>query len=468
MRKYLIIFTSICIVALSCNKDSFTNNANAYLYADLPAGGDTLSFDTVFTSVSSVTKFFLIKNIDSKSIHINDIQLAGGENSFFKINVNGTPGTNFHNIDLAAGDSMYVFVTVNITPDSNTNPFVIQDSISYSWNGNIRYVQLKATGRNAIFISSQTTIQHDTAWTNKLPIVLLGNFTIDKGATLTIQKGTKIYLHAKTIFQINGTLIANGESDTADRILFTGDRLDDPYYKSPNQWRGINIGEASTGNILNNVTIKNAYIGIADTLNIAAQSPTRLSLSNCIITNHSYAAIYFRNTNAIAINSLISNSNVQTVLENGGKYSFNYCTIAGYGNEYVQHINPSVIIQNNSSAESVNSLTANFTNSIIYGDQSQNDELLTNANNEANFSININYCIYKLNSSLTGVSFSNSIQNSDPLFITTDYNHDNFNFNVEENSPAVGSGIPNSVTTDITGQPRDATKPTIGCYEFKE
>lgn len=466
MLKYIKMLFVAAVLFAACNKESFTNNPNAYLYADLPEGGDTLSFDTVFTSVGSVTKSFMIKNVDSKSIHIGEIRLAGGENSYFKINVNGAPGTDFNNIDLAAGDSLYVFVAVNIDPTNASNPFVVSDSIGYAWNGNQKFVQLKAYGQNAVFLNAQT-ISHDTTWTNALPVVLLGNTTVAANATLTIQKGTKVYSHAKTIFEVDGKLLANGGADAADRILFTNDRLDDPYNEATNQWRGINFGASSTGNILNNVTVKNAYVGIADTLSNSPQASPRLALNGCILSNHDYAALYLRNSRATVTNSLIVNSNVQAVLENGGNYSFNYCTIAGYSNDYVSHGNPSLIVDDNPQTGAASALQATFTNCIVYGDNSQTDEIETNANGQSNFSVNFNYGIYKSNTVPAGVTFSNSIQNADPQFMLIDGLRNRYDFSVQNMSPAIGTATPNAVITDILGQSRDAQKPTVGCYEFK-
>ncbi|HEY0298993.1 MAG TPA: hypothetical protein VGB84_07225 [Arachidicoccus sp.] len=466
MKKYITIIWLSCLLFAACNKQSFTSNPDAYLFVQLPFGGDTLSFDTVFTSVGSVTQQFKIFNPNKEGIHISDLKLYGGGNSYFKINVDGKSGTDFQDIDLEAGDSMYVFVAVNINANDTTNPFLISDSIGYAYNGKEGIIQLRAYGQNAVFMNTQI-INHDTVWTNKLPIVLLGNITIASGATLSIEKGTKIYAHAKTVFEVDGKLFANGGSDTADRILFTNDRLDYDYNEQSNQWHGINFGATSMGNVLNNVTVKNAFIGIADTAGDVLQSALRLTLYGCILTNHDYAALYLRNSNVNVANSLITNSNTQVVLENGGKYSFNYCTIAGYGNNYVSHNNASLIIDNNAASSVVSSLQAMFTNCIVYGDTNQKDEIETDEQGQSNFSINFDYGLYKANSTLSGMTFTNSIQNADPYFLDIDNFRNEYDFRVAQTSPAIGSATPNAVMTDILGQPRDGLKPTIGCYDFR-
>ena len=54
---------------------------------------DTIVFDTVFTTVGSTTKQFKIYNPSSKSIQIDEIELMGGDQSPFRLNVDGEKGT---------------------------------------------------------------------------------------------------------------------------------------------------------------------------------------------------------------------------------------------------------------------------------------------------------------------------------------------------------------------------------------
>jgi len=461
MKKFSFLIFLVGLLFLSCSKTSFTTSSNAYLL--IP---DSIKFDTIFTSIGSTTQSFKIFNPNKQSIHINEIKLSGGENSYFKMNVNGQSNYDFQNIDLAGGDSMYVFVAVNITPNDSTMPFLAGDSIGITYNSHQQFVQLQAYGQNAVFMKAQT-INQDTTWTNHLPIVLLGNLTVATNTTLTIEKGTKIYAHAKTAFEVNGTLIANGGTDTADRILFTNDRFDYPYVESTNQWFGINFGADSKGNILNNVTVLNAYIGIADTMLNQPQTAVRLSLNGCILSNHDYAALYLRNANASIINSLITNSGAQVILENGGDYSFNYCTLVGYNNNFVPHGNPSLIIDNNPEIGATSALQATITNCIVYGDYTTEIETLEGA--LQNFSIDFNYGLYKVDSRLplSGFTFSNSMQNTDPQFQEINGWANTYNFQLQATSPAIGTATPNATTTDILGQPRDAQHPTIGCYESR-
>jgi hypothetical protein len=49
------------------------------------------------------TKNFKIYNPDSKTIELEEIELMGGKNSPFRINVDGTAGTIFSNADAIGG-----------------------------------------------------------------------------------------------------------------------------------------------------------------------------------------------------------------------------------------------------------------------------------------------------------------------------------------------------------------------------
>ena len=71
-----------------------------------------------------------------------------------------------------------------------------------------------------------------------MPYVILGSLLVNR-QTLTINKGCRIYVHADAPLVVDGTLKVNGLKDTADRVYFQGDRLDDPYKDFPASWPGV-------------------------------------------------------------------------------------------------------------------------------------------------------------------------------------------------------------------------------------
>jgi hypothetical protein len=194
LKPAIVIFFLILIVA-SCKKDSFITSPDASLYTS----ADTLSFDTVFTTVGSITQSFKIFNNNNQKLKISNIKLAGGSSSPFKINIDGTASPEVNDVAIKSNDSIYVFVQVNVDPSSSTLPFILRDSIQISYNGNTKFVQLQAYGQNAIFLKNQI-ITENAIWNKTLPYVILGGVRIDTGITLNIEAGTKIYLHADAPF----------------------------------------------------------------------------------------------------------------------------------------------------------------------------------------------------------------------------------------------------------------------------
>ena len=86
----LLILFFIVLNLLSCDglDENYSNNPNHRLSFSV----DTLSFDTVFTTIGSATKEFMIYNRNDQPLLISEIMLASGEETGFRINVDGRKG----------------------------------------------------------------------------------------------------------------------------------------------------------------------------------------------------------------------------------------------------------------------------------------------------------------------------------------------------------------------------------------
>lgn len=459
-RIFLILFSTILI--FSCRKESFTTAGDARLYTST----DMLAFDTVFSSAGSVTRLFKIFNDNDQKLRLSQVKLSGGNASPFKININGTSASEVNDLEIDANDSVYVFVQVNVNPSTGTLPFILRDSILIDYNGNKKFVQLQAYGQNAIFLKN-TILKGNVAWTNTLPYVILGGIQIDKGATLSISAGTKIFLHADAPFLVDGTLKANGTKEK--RIILGGDRLDADYRDLPASWPGIYFRSTSQNNILKYVIIKNAYQGVI-ARDLSTTANPKLTLSQCIFDNIYDAGILGINTNIYADNCLISNcgSNIQVQL--GGNYRFINCTVASYGNTYIAHKNPVLQLSNSLTQAGVDysaPISAFFQNCILWGDGgSVDDEIIISKEGASPFSIVFDHVIYKAENEIANATFTSSIKNEVPLFDIIDIskNKYDFHFNNDPTSPAVNAGVITAFPYDLDGKPRDAM-PDIGCYE---
>ena len=391
----------------------------------------------------------------------------GGNNSVFKININGAAVSNVTNIEIDPNDSIYVFVSVYINPNANNLPFILQDSIQVGFNGNTRYIQLQAYGQNAHFLSGQL-ITGSINWTNDLPYVILGGLTVDTNATLTIQRGCKIYCHANAPFIVNGTLLIQGEKYDSTHVSFQSDRLDPPYNNFPAGWPGIYFSPSSKDNVLEFAVIDNAYQAIV-ALGLSTDANPKIILNECVINNSYDAGILTVQSSVQARNCLISNCGKNIEFTYGGTYNFSYCTVASYSNEFISHSSP-VLSMNNVSTDGTNatySLTAHFVNCIFWGDGSLDNEVSVSQQSSADvFDVNFAYCLWLEKTAPANIMVT-SMLTTDPMFDSIDNRNLYYDFHLKNSSPAISYGTTASAPPfDLDGNPRVVNGFTdLGCFQ---
>ncbi len=464
MKNILIGMVALFALAgVACTKERFIESKEALL----TISADTLHFDTVFTSTGSVVNRLKIFNKNEQKLRLSRVSLAGGTASFFKINVDGLPGTSFNNIEMEAGDSLYVFVTVTINPTAANLPFVVQDSLLIEYNGNRRVVQLDAFGKNARFLRSQR-VSSNTSFNNNLPIVILGGLVVDPGVTLTIPAGCRIYAHANAPIIVNGSLKVEGKQFDSTKVIFRGDRLDEGYRDYPGSWPGIYFSETSRDNILTHAVIKNAYQGII-TYQPGPGSNTKVILNECEIDNIYDAGILTENSSLTARNCLITNCGNNVALTGGGNYYFNHCTISSYSNLFINHKSPVLLVTNATSQGATNALSAVFRNCILFGDSGVvKNEIVVDKKGTTPFTLVFENVLYRNKDVPASANFSNSLYTDDPQFITIDNGKRLYNFRLKNTSPAVNKGVNTGLLFDVTGKSRGgaAGAPDIGAYEY--
>ncbi|HMU58396.1 MAG TPA: choice-of-anchor Q domain-containing protein [Chitinophagaceae bacterium] len=457
--KLPVLFISVLLLLFSCRKDSFITSPDARV----SISADTLKYDTLFVTAGSTYRTLKIINENDQKLRISSLKLMGGASSVYKINVDGISGSQFSNLEINANDSIYVFVQVNVNPSAVNLPFVIRDSIQISYNGKDRKVQLEAWGQNAHFFRNKV-VAADETWNNDLPYVILGSLQINANATLTINKGCRIYAHANAPIVVNGTLKTNGLKDTADRVYFQGDRLDEPYKDFPASWPGIYFGATSKDNVLNYTTIKNAYQAIGITEPSVNANP-KLTLNECVIDNAYDAGIISLNSSINARNCLVSNCGKNLFLAQGGNYQFTHCTIVTYANRFIDHKDPVLTISNFANSSSAN-LTATFRNCILWGENGLvNDEVVVLKNGNTTFNVNFDYNLWKVQTAPSNITSNQIINSQAPLFDSVNTTKNYYDFRLQTTSPAINKGIGAGVTTDLDGKPRPVGLPDLGCFE---
>lgn len=422
----MVLLLSNCRKELSAGKLGFST--------------DTLTFDTVFTSIGSTTQYFKVYNSGRTSITISKIQLLHLEGNQFTINVDAVNGSTFTNVVVPARDSIYVFVQVTVNPNSTATPFVIMDEVQFNYNSNVQKVVLQAWGQNAHFHYNEElgANNHDTTvtWLNDLPHVIIGGEQVDCGSSLTISPGCHVYMGGAAAMYIFGSLTATA-SKWSDSIVFRGYRLEPYYDQLPGQWFGIVFLRDSTGGPCSGVGQFNHCIidessygiysgaGISTNLATYAGAPQCIvNINHTIVSNSQYNAVYGFNTIINAVNSLFYVGGGNLVeLGLGGNYSFNFCTIYNIGSPFISHQMQTLLLSNFVSSNNVTypaQLNASFSNCVIYGNL-MNEISFNNYSNSptAQFNSAFTDCCLKTSSdtlAMYSLIDLNNLVNTDPGF----------------------------------------------------
>lgn len=334
MRRFSIHLFILAIIAIvvmpAC--DGLDENYSTNPTHRLSFSTDTLSFDTVFSTIGSTTKQFMIYNTNSDPLNIESIMLASGEATGFRINVDGRKGSRFNNVGILAKDSMYVLVEVTVDPNGGDQPLLIEDSVLFTVNGIRQSVLLEAYGQDVNLMRGGIVIESDSTLRANRPYLVYDSVVVSSGARVNIEKGAIFYMHDKAKLVVEGSINALGTKD--DPIVFRGDRLDYilsdllPYDRTPGQWDGILFKSDSYDNILENVIVRNGISGLYFEPSSVERNKIRIVDSQ--ITNMETDLLYALNCDITAINSEFSNACGNVITLVGGKYQFTHCTIANY------------------------------------------------------------------------------------------------------------------------------------------
>ena len=427
----------------SCEDDGYMTSPDAQLQFSV----DTITFDTIFTTIGSTTQYFTVHNPYEESGLISRIRLAGGDFSSFRLNINGEVGNEIYEVEVPAKDSIYIFVEVTIDPNGQNLPMVVQDSIEFTTNSNLQDIKLIAYGQDFTLIKGERL--ETTTWTSEKPYLVYDYAFVDSTAVLTIEPGTKIFFHKGAGLYVKGQIIANGTFQ--NQITFLPDRLEESYENIPDQWNGIVLYSGSHNNVFNFCTIKNANIGL-QVGNIEDDGFATLEFANSRIENMAYAGLFALKSKIYAYNNVIANCGFYTVaLLIGGEYEFYHSTIANYWGNYSSRprSTSSVVISNvlvitdaeGSKVTYVGDLEkATFANSIVYGNIPKELELGDNGENTFNYLFD--NCIIQVPDTFDTSNkdhFINVLKGPefDPLFIDP---YEEYNYALDTLSPAKDIG----------------------------
>jgi hypothetical protein len=479
--KTKILFSLISIITIgvfltsSCKKSEQFAEGNV----SLKFSNDTILFDTLFSTIGSSTYTLLVSNPENKNVNISQLYLGGGQQSSFRMNVDGISAYKLTDVVIPAHDSIYIFVEVTIDPNSGTGPMLVTDSIIFETNGNIQDVNLIAYGIDAYFILPNRNISGlppfnivagentDTTWTNDKPIVIYGYAVVDSTASLTIEAGTKIYFHNNSGLWIykGGNLKVMGTLNNP--VSFQGDRPEEYYDDIPGQWDRIWINEGSVDNEINYAVIKNGFIGIQAEL-LQQDMGNKIKIKNTVIENMSGVGILSRAHSIDGENIKITNcKQYDLALTMGGSYEFRHCTFANFWNYDVRKT--PLLYVNNYFKDADDNIypfdldKANFYNCIIYGNGDEEIVLDENSNG-GSFNYLFDHALIKSQIDISNNNvWKSTIKNQTPDFKEVSKN----NLHLGDNSAAIEKGKAGVLPTiDLDGVSRDASLPDLGAYEY--
>ena len=478
--KYIIPFLLILALAFSaCRKDQKVDSDPTL---KLAFSTDSIIFDTVFTTVGSITRHLKVYNNHDNAINISTIRLIGGESSFYRINIDGQASIEENNIEIPGKDSLYIFVRVNIDPTSALTPFVVSDEIIFQTNGNEQNVVLAAWGQDAHYIVADKSLGSlkykivaaegsSEVWPADKPYLVYGYAVVDSTGNLQIEAGAQIHFHTQSGLWVykGGSLKVMGTEEAP--VVFQQDRLE-PYFRDlPGQWDRIWLNEGSINNEINYAVIRNGFIGLhAETL----QEPmgNQLLLTNTIIENMSGVGILGRYYAITGINNVVTNCGQLSVLLQGGLYDFRHCTFANYFRDGIRQ-DPNFAATNYyldaNEVLYIYPFEAYFGNNIIYGNK--DEELLLDYDDQGDFNYVFDHCLLKTALNISNDTiFPGCVKNQDPVFVDVDKNMlaldslspgiDMGNINVINSSP-----WPTIIDKDILNVSR-IQSPDMGAYEY--
>ncbi len=509
MRNFIILFlVGLAITVSSCRQDFVFESSTG----DLTFSRDTVYLDTVFTNIGSSTYSLKVYNKSSKDIKIPTIQLGKGQNSKYRMTVDGMVGENnrvFHNVELLAKDSLYIFIEVTTdVADANPTDFLYTDQIQFDSGQNFQKVELVTLIKDAYFLypkiiddeghTESLTIgtdeiygffldendpinQNEYEWRNDKPYVIYGYAAVPSGKTLTIHAGARIHFHADSglIVGSGGSLhIEGGLSSTAaleNEVIIEGDRLEPDFSDVPGQWGTIWLTNGSTNNEINHLTLKNSVVGLL----IDHNNGTTTTIKNTQIYNSSNIGIYAKTAKIKGENIVINYAGEAALACSlGGNYEFKHCT---FNNNWSSSRQVAVLVDNYYKDSTTNEQVpfvleqAVFKNCIIFG--SNQVELLLNKsikNPETNWTTPVfSKCQIKFNNTSNqftdnpDYAFLNDanqiIKNGNPDFLDSYANK----LNIGNASDSNGFGDDLNIPFDVIGIQRQVNsgKVDIGAYQ---
>ncbi|WP_426489874.1 hypothetical protein [Hymenobacter sp. 102] len=489
----LLVLSALTVLLPGCEpkEDIITTDSSA----KLEFAQDTVKFDTIFVSVGTVSKRLWVYNRNARAVRVAEISLQNRPGVTYSLLVNGQPTLTARDVEIRGKDSLLVLVRATVDPTpSDLKPFLVVDDLKFRTNGNEQLVKVLSYGQNAYFHDAER-IGRNTTWRADKPHVIYNSVLVERGATLTIEAGARIYSHAGSFLVVQGRLLCNpafqpaGELKPEDRnfVRFQGDRREEQYQEVPGQWGGIQFDTLSRDNVVRFTEIRNSNYGLFFFNRRNYQPHPNVLVENSLFRNISTlnsgfgvegAALLGVYGDFVVRNTLITNCEQYALFGIGNVNQLDYVTVANYAR--IVRDKPSVLLAPSIEINRVPTPAVAprlvLRNSIVWGTNKDGNELGFVSGELYPSTISISNSVLKTkeydNTGALGQrkngNILNPIEGPNYLFRSTPnrFRGRTLDFQLDTLSPASNKAVPLSgLTRDLLNRPRSSTTPDIGAYE---
>ena len=469
----IVLLGAFCLLGACTDDDSFTASPSNLLSFST----DSVKMDTVFSTVPTATKSFWVYNRSGKNIRCSNIRLEKGNQTGFRVNVDGSylgasSGYQLNDLEIRNKDSVRVFVELTSPLNYQDKPTWMKDDLVFTLESGVQQrVNLNAFTWDAEMMTD-LVVDQDMTLSGDKPIIIYGGITVKEGATLVIEPGTTLYFHADAGIDVHGRLIVSG--DAWNNVVLRGDRIDHmfdylPYDNVSGQWQGIRFFESSYENIINYADIHSASDAIV--CDSSAVDRLKLSLYCSVIHNCKGAGIQSVHSVVDVENCQVTNTLGDCVAIHGGVAQLMHCTLAQF---YPFDANRGVALRfSNYLNEHVYPLyDFKCYNSIVTG--YADDVIMGEAKEEVPYTFLFDHCLLRTpkiedDERLKEVTWEDpqdTIQAGVKHFAKIDTDNLRYDFRLSSVSAAIGKADKeNTLTYDRLGVIRDE-EPDLGCYEY--
>lgn len=475
---YLTVAITMLLTACA-DDDTFSASYDKLLTFET----DTLSLDTCFSTVPTPHKMFYVYNNSGDGIRIANVRLEGGNQTGFRVNVNGTylsetSGYQTRDLELRNGDSLRVFVELTSRENGDTLPVLTEDNILFTLENNRKQrVNINAWSWDATllkdyYVGGDSTTELSNI--NGKPIVVYGTLTVDSLSTLEVKPGTTLYFHNGAGIDVKGTLKLNGEQDK--EVTLRCDRMDWmvsnlTYDNNPGQWGGIHFHPQSYNNEITYTDIHACTNAIVCDSALDSNKP-KLYIANSTLHNMKGDGINAVCSKLSIENTQISNTFGRCIYISGGDINMNHCTIAQYYPFDARRGEALYFTNGNNGV--ARPLAMNVLNTMIKG---YGDDVVTwsHGGTDDSLKVSFDHCIVR---TVPGDDYSYMFNNciledaEDTMttarnsFILFDTDYFYYDFTPLKETPAIGAAdATSSLPVDRRGKERSKETPDIGCYE---